>query len=69
LINHSDTLNELENKIQIFQNQLDSLRQRVLHLEDQTKNFKDVSKYLLSSQLNELQATKRIKQSDWILDP
>ena len=59
----------MEEKIQILQNQVNSLQQRVIHLEDQTNNYKDASKYPHRGQNKAPEATKSIhKGDDYTLD-
>lgn len=64
-INHSDSQNDLQEKIQILQNQLNSLQQKVIYLETKVEN----SKYARRGQNKASEAIKSIQQEDYILNP
>ena len=57
-INHSDSQNDLQEKIQILQNQLNSLQQKVINLETKVEN----PKYALKGQNKASEAIKSIQQ-------
>jgi hypothetical protein len=64
-INHSDSQNDLEEKIQILQNQLNSLQQKVIDLETKAEN----KKYVRREQTKAFGAIKSIPQEDSPIKP
>jgi len=57
----------LENKIQILQNQVDSLQEKVIELETNLENQTIDSKYALSGLLKGPESSKTIEQGDYTL--
>lgn len=60
-INHSESQNDLEEKIQILQNQLNSFQQKVIDLEAKVNN----QEYVRRGQNKAFEATKSIRQENY----
>lgn len=64
-INHSNSQNDLEEKIQILQNQLNTLQQKVMDLETKVKN----QEYARTGQNKASEDIKSILQEDYTIAP